>query len=143
MEKNANRHISRWAVGQGNDRKPRLRLPRCLPVSGFTRSPGGLLVGLSPEDPGCVRPGGHVDWASVEAAQIPEHSSSAQHTVAFCWQSESGFQNFALRSLDSASLLLSARNFLALTPWQPKPQLQTDPSLPGPYRVTIQSDQVY
>ncbi|EQB78053.1 hypothetical protein CB1_000590015 [Camelus ferus] len=132
--------LTQLGFGCANTRKVEQKLARPFPLP-KKKSPGGLLVGPSPEDPGCVRPGGHVDWASVEAAQIPEHSSSAQHTVAFCWQSESGFQNFALRSLDSASLLLSARNFLALTPWQPKPQLQTDPSLPGPYRVTIQSDQ--
>lgn len=42
-----------------------------------------LLVGPTPVDVGCLHPGGHVNWASVQATSILEHSSSAQLTTDF------------------------------------------------------------
>ena len=47
------------------------------------RSSQALLVGPAPVDVGCLHPGGHVNWASVRAASILEHSSSAQLTIDF------------------------------------------------------------
>ena len=42
-----------------------------------------LLVGPAPVDVGCLHPGGHVNWAGVQAVSILERSSSAQLTVDF------------------------------------------------------------
>lgn len=40
-----------------------------------------LLVGPTPVGVGCLCPGGHGNWASVQATSMLEHSSSAQLTT--------------------------------------------------------------